>query len=371
MTSGDRQMRVGIISMQRIFNYGSFLQAYALKRIIQARGHDVQFVDINAKEGHIVTQQSKVQRLFERLKKCDEYLLRRMLDSRKNKLLNDLLKREQSCYLGLCENHMTEAGCDAVIIGSDEIFNCSSVSQWGIDGQRFGNIPAVGTVISYAASCGHTDLSYMADEDRQEVVSGLQRLKYISVRDKNTYDFVKSVSGREAEINLDPVLIYDFQEEICKGEADLVPDFPYMIVYAYHNRIESAEEIKAIKGYAQERGLRTIAIGGSLPWCDEFKVLKPFQVLAYFKHASCVVTDTFHGTVFSIKLNKPFAVIVRESNANKLDDLIDRLDAGAHKVKDMKKLKSILDLTDDNERSNAIITAEIKHTYTYLENAGL
>lgn len=111
----------------------------------------------------------------------DRYIFRRVSDSKKNKQLIGLLKREQSHYLGLNDTHMTEAGCDAVIIGSDEIFNCSSHSLWGINGQRFGNIPGVGTIISYAASCGYTDVSYLASEDRQEVIDGLKKLNYISV----------------------------------------------------------------------------------------------------------------------------------------------------------------------------------------------
>lgn len=71
--------------------------------------------------------------------------------------------------------------------------------------------------------------------------------------------------------------------------------------------------------------LKTIAIGGSLPWCDEFAVLTPFQVLAYFKNAQCIVTDTFHGTVIAAKFNKPVAIIIRDSNYNKLWDLVERL----------------------------------------------
>ena len=363
-------MRVGIISMQRIYNYGSFLQAYALKRMMENRGHDVSFADINAKKDYAPAKQGRLQRTLERMKKFDRYIFRRVSDSKKNKQLIGLLKREQSHYLGLNDTHMTEAGCDAVIIGSDEIFNCSSRSLWGINGQRFGNIPGVGTIISYAASCGYTDVSYLASEDRQEVIDGLKKLNYISVRDQNTYNFVKAVSGRTAEINLDPVLIYDFHKEQDQIENVSVPKFPYMVVYAYHNRIESIEEINAIKRYAQSRGLRTIAIGGSLPWCDEFVVLTPFQVLAYFKHASCIVTDTFHGTVFSVKFNKPFAVIVRESNANKLDDLIQRLGVEPHKVSDMQKLDAALDMVDDYESTNAIIATEIEHACAYLTGAG-
>lgn len=364
-------MKVGILSMQRIYNYGSFLQAYALKTLLEQRGHEVLFVDIEKKTQCNNKKRTKLQRFIGRVKYIDKFLFRRIQDSKKNEQLNILFKEQQKKYLKLEERNMTSDGCEAVIIGSDEIFNCSPISEWGITEQRFGKIPGVPNVLSYAASCGYTGMDDLDDGNIEIIKDSLACMKGISVRDKNTERFVKELISKSPEMNLDPVLIFDFKDEIARGEQEGIPKYPYMVVYAYHNRIDSPNEINAIKKYAKRHGLKTIAIGGSLPWCDEFVVITPFQVLAYFKHAACVVTDTFHGTVISAKLNRPVAVLVRDSNMNKLDDLLKRLHIGHHKVSDVGQLEQILQFSDNYEECNKIIANECKHTKKYFDVMGL
>ena len=92
----------------------------------------------------------------------------------------------------------------------------------------------------------------------------------------------------------------------------------YMIVYTYPERITNVKEITAIKQFARDKGLKLISIGHYFPWCDEVVVPTPFEVLAYFRDADYIVTDTFHGSIFSIKHNKPFGTIIRTMNNQKL-----------------------------------------------------
>lgn len=364
-------MKVGILSMQRIYNYGSFLQAFALKSLLEKRGHEVCFVDIESKPNHSYLPNAKAQRFNEKIRHFDKYFFCRLKYSKKNRELNHLFYQQQKLFLELNDHHMISEGYDAIVIGSDEIFNCSSKSMWGVTRQRFGEIKHVPIVLSYAASCGNTGLKDVAEEDKTIIKNALKCMDRISVRDQNTREFIKAYTDQEPEVNLDPVLLYDFKEEMALGEREGVPDAPYMIVYAYRNRIESKMEIDAIQTYARQKGWKTIAIGGSQPWCDEFAVISPFQVLAYFKYAKCVVTDTFHGTVFSAMLNKPLAVLVRDSNKNKLEDLLKRLHIEQHKVSDIDQLDRIMRIANNYDLCNKIIEHEQQHACEYLGNIGL
>ena len=363
-------MKIAIISMQRVFNYGSFLQAYGLKTFFENRGHNTGFADIEYKEGYPLSI-SKNSKYIKKIRNIDQYLIKRIIYSRKNRVLNFRFKKWQNKYLGLVDDKMSTNGYDMVVIGSDEIFNCSSTSKWGITAQRFGMIKNISNILSYAASCGYTTRKDIEGNDFKIVKESLLNLRCISVRDQNTFEMVKEVSGRSATYNLDPVLIYDFKKEIELGEKEGIPTYPYMIVYAYHNRINSIDEIKAIKQYAKSNKLKTISIGGSLPWCDEFAVISPFQVLAYFKHAKCIVTDTFHGTIFSAKLNKPFGVIIRNSNKNKLEDLIKRLQIENHQVINMLDLDRILNQKDNYINCNNEIKKGIDNAIKYFEKVGI
>lgn len=361
-------MKIGILSMQRVYNYGSFLQAYALKTVLNKRGHIVGFVDIEKENLKFKPKTTKVQRIVQNL---DKYLIKRILFSKKNDELNDLLKREQRAILSLTDEKMNADGYDMVVIGSDEIFVADPVGPWGMSSQRFGNIPAVKETISYAASCGYSSLADNSDSDINLMKEGLSQLKSISVRDKNSYEIVHNLTGKIPEVNIDPVLLYDFEEELSQGEKMGYPSYPYMVVYAYHNRISSKAEICAIKKYARNKGLKIICIGGSLPWCDEFAVIHPFQVLAYFKHAECIVTDTFHGSVISAKLNRNFVALIRESNKNKLGYLLNMLSLEDRKISDLAELQDKLENGIDFTKCNEIISKEIAHSISYFENCGV
>ncbi|MBE6638181.1 MAG: polysaccharide pyruvyl transferase family protein [Ruminococcaceae bacterium] len=346
-------MRIGIISMHRVRNYGSFLQAYGLKRMLEQQGHGVKFIDIEPSSGDTTKKSSAS--VWKKLRQIDRYIWHRIQFQKIYHASKGMFRKEQKAHLGLEDMVFTAENCDAVVIGSDEIFNCASRGPWKITAKRFGDISSVNRVISYAASCGYTDITYADDTDKQVMERGIANLHAVSVRDENTASFVANFRKDIPYRHLDPVLIYDFAEEVNRVDESKLPLKPYMIVYAYRGRIHQKSEIRAIRAYAKKHGLRLISIGGMQHWCDEYVAPTPFEVLAYFKNAACIVTDTFHGTVISAKYNKSFAVLVRESNANKLEDLLRRLQLEDHAVQSAGDLASILDRETDYTQCNDII----------------
>lgn len=82
------------------------------------------------------------------------------------------------------------------------------------------------------------------------------------------------------------------------------------------------EEVEAIRKYAGSRNLKIISTGFYHGWCDQNIDVDPVNLLAYFKHATEVITDTFHGSVMSIITGAKFAVKTRESNHFKLMNLL-------------------------------------------------
>ena len=104
-----------------------------------------------------------------------------------------------------------------------------------------------------------------------------------------------------------------------------------VILYAYAGRI-SNEEADWIAAYAKKKNLKVYAIGGIQKCADRFVDCSPFEVLAYFRNAEEVITDTFHGSIFSVITHRPFTTLIRKSvgnsygNEEKLSDLLERLD---------------------------------------------
>ena len=117
--------KIGILSMQRIKNYGSFLQAYALKTILQDIGHQVEFVDYHVEQPIIKTDNessNKNDKISKALKslKGDEPLKQKIqyIFHKKN------FGKKYYKLLELTEQPNYNPKLDALIIGSDEVFNC-------------------------------------------------------------------------------------------------------------------------------------------------------------------------------------------------------------------------------------------------------
>lgn len=363
-------MKISILSMQRIHNYGSVLQAYALKKMLESLNHQVDFIDIIPGErieqisdnSKIIKGENYYLKLKEKLYKINS--MKKIKFYFLNKKLDKIFIKSQKELLNLDKNYKKIANdCQGVVIGSDEVFNISPSCSWGISTQLLGDINAP-IVISYAASCGYTKFSDIPESFLISLKKALLNFKTISVRDKNTFNFVKQISGRESNYNLDPVLVYPFNEEI-KGIVLNLKE-PYMIVYAYKNRINDRNEIQAIKKYAQKNKLKIYCIGGEQDWCDEFPIWTPFEVLVGFKNANCIVTDTFHGSIIAAKYNKKFVTIIRESNKNKLIDLLERLNLEERILKNLENLEQCMDKNIEYQSFNELIEFERKRSIEYL-----
>lgn len=323
-------MKIKIMSMQRVVNYGSFMQAYALMQTIRKLGHEVEFVDFRAGTPRHKGEKVKPVRRIEKLRRLPHVLCNLPTYLKKRKFRRDfeaVYKASVTALLGLPEDACYDYACDVFVIGSDEVFNYTQNHAHAYVPALFGNDVDSPWIMSYAASAGYASVADVeSDGMREELAAGFARFRRISVRDENTLELVRHCTGEDPVLVVDPTLIYEFDSEI--GPPLL--NEPYMIVYAYDGRLDSPEEIASVRGIAEPEGLRTVSVGFFHDWCDENRVVTPFELLSLFRHAKYVVTDTFHGTIFSIKNRRPFVSLLRGenrwgSNSNKLGFLLRQL----------------------------------------------
>ena len=356
-------MNIGILSMQKIHNYGSFLQAFSLKLQLEMRGHNVYFIDILPGKQIVSPVQTTVQKKSV-LSKFDKYFFKRIENYFFLKKMAGIHVNDYETYLETTKALPESERFDLVIIGSDEVFNATTPSPWGFSTQLFGNIPNADRVVTYAASCGHT--TFEAAEKygiTKELHEAMQNLSHISVRDQNTEKFTKELTGKQPILHVDPVFISSFDDYIAPAPQRK----PYLLVYAYGNRIHDEKEIAAIKAYAKKRHLDIVSVGMQQRWCKHNISASAFELLAYVKAADCIVTDTFHGTVFSIKYNKRFVSLIRESNRNKLGYLLKHFSLDGRNVENIEHLAAVMDTDIDYQKVNEIIQAEQERSYAYLD----
>lgn len=350
--------KIGIMSMQRIINYGSFLQAYGLKKMIESVSKsEVEFVDYRfgiditdrlkkpqAQKESVVDKVLKNRTPWNYLKKM------RFFKEIERRLIQDLKT------IGVDELNY-DCMVDTLVIGSDEVFNCIQSYPVGYSKQLFGDGYEDNKLVSYAASFGSTCYEDLVGTGiEKEIKIMLSKFAAISVRDENSAYIVKQLLGYAPEIHMDPVLMYDFTQEIAENKTD---EKDYIILYAYTGRL-SREEERYIKAFANRHNKKIICIGHYSNIADKNIICNPLYVFSYFKNADYVITDTFHGTVFSIKMNTKFCTLIRDSNRNKLEALLKKLDKLDRKVEKMEDIEQLYNTEIDFYKTNQIIEQEQK-----------
>lgn len=369
-------MKIGIMSMQRIVNYGSFLQSYSLKKIIEKMGHEVVFVDFHPGKVIVpVKSASKRRRLMRKIVykiKNPRTIIRRkdiIRDEISRQKYNQKFKEELLPILGVGFDDTYNESVDALIIGSDEVFNCLQTNEnVGYSLELFGKNANAKTINSYAASFGNTTIEgikkYGIDK---EISTLLLKFNNLSVRDKNSFNIVTKLTGVIPQYHLDPVFLYDYEEMFPKEK--ILKD--YLVVYAYHSRIKE-NEAKDIKRFAKKSKKKIICLCEPQPILGNYVAATPFEILWYIKNADFVVTDTFHGTVFSIKYNKKFVTYVRDDcshgygNKEKLSDLLNRFELEERSISD-GRIEDIICKDYDYEKVNRIILEERNKSLAYIK----
>lgn len=350
---------IGILSMQRIVNYGSFMQALGLKLLLKEIGYESCFVDYHIGPWYSI-ENFKNTLLYKRFRKLLGIIKKIQSNPERDAITS------QYDILGLDEKYHYREKVDLLIIGSDEVFNyIQSGGNVLYSPELIGYNSRADRIISYAASCGNlTKDKLIRCGKRDEFANAMKRLSAISVRDKNTYSMVKDCTNREALMHLDPVLLADFSEL----EIDNFKLKDYILIYGYTNRF-TTEEGKAIKSYAERCHKKLIALGGSQSFCETTVYCKPMEVFSVFRNASLVITDTFHGTIFSLINNKNVSIIIRdgeEGNTNKLSFLVKQFGIENKVINNIDRMEEIIERKIDYSRVMDIRKKEKVRTLEYL-----
>lgn len=348
--------RIGIMSMQRIVNYGSFLQAYSLKKNIEEiTKKKVEFVDYNV--GNSIVDKKNV--LLNKIKKNMNII--KFYKKRKYvKKLNKAYTNNFLPLLGINEKNYYPSNIESLVIGSDEVFNCLQTYPVGFSLDLFGNNYENINLISYAGSFGFVKYEDIKKHKIDKILAeSFKKFREISVRDENSAHIINALIGKKPVTHLDPVLITSLDKEM----VDNVKYSDFILVYAYSNRINK-EESKIIKEYAKKMKKTIISIGGYQEFADHNLVVNPFELYAYFQKAYLVITDTFHGSIFSIKTHANYYTIVRKSNENKIVDMLTKLGQSNRMISDINRI--FVQTKNDFSLCDRIIEEERKKSIEYL-----
>ncbi len=310
-------MKVGILTHYNVYNMGAQLQMMSLEAYLKELGHEVSILTYEKNFDFLEGEKDRNSASWKALPfYIKHYLFEKgpgltLFNYRKVKAINRSLASHSFAPFD-------KSGCDAVIIGSDEVFSIDVGLNKMMFGYGLGGVPA----IAYAPAFGRTTEDILKEHDCWQLVSdGLKSMFMLSARDSHTRDMIKNMAGRDVPLVCDPVLLYN--GSAFEGTVKPIGK-PYLLVYSYDSNMTDKDEIRAIRSYAEKHHMITVSAGTYHSWCDRNIVCGPVEWYRYFKEAECVVTDTFHGSVVAMKNHCNTAVFIRKSiNAFKLESLLD------------------------------------------------
>ena len=354
-------MNICILSMQKVNNYGSVLQSYCLRKMLIELGHEVHFIDIepNDQQFYMITnyddktfqeeEKHSKNSLTRKLSKIDKYFFNRINNRIRYSTQVRIFDEFRVKNLGISKKDNSDH-YDICVIGSDEMFNCMQKSPWGFTSQMFGDVAQADKKITYAVSCGNTKYEDVPLDVKNIISKALNNLSGISVRDLNTYNFVKKLCDKRIYTHYDPVVVCNLDKEISAAHIKQRSfDKRYCLVYSYPDRIHDMNYIQQIKEFAKRHKLIIVTAGYGQGWISNYINADPFTLLTLFSQASFVITDTFHGTIFAMKYSKRFAIKIQDSNRNKLGDLICKFELDDHVTEDFEDLESIYNTKKDEK----------------------
>ena len=343
-------MRICIVTLYKTINSGSFLQAYALKKYLENNGHEVCFLKIK------YTFKVRLRNFL----KYPKSLIKNGFTGLKI-LFNtnrEFYKMQKMLNLDSYKDVMKKA--DIIVLGSDTIWNIDSENLLKLREVFFGNIFEDKKKISYAASFANAKLEKL--NKYQDIKEGLNNINYISVRDTYSLDIANKLSNKKAYLVCDPTLLLDKKEYnslVSKKENE-----KYIFTYLFSDLSDAQK--KELKDFAKKRGLKIISGTQKYGWCNEKVSNTPDTFLSYINGAEYVITDTFHGTIFSTIFNKNYVVINR--NKKKVNDFITRIKLN-EKLVNNDEFISVLNNEIDYVEINSILSDYRKDSIEFLYKA--
>lgn len=302
-------MRLGIVTIHHVTNYGAVFQAYALSRALRQSGVDVEIVDYRPA---IAVDWYRQPLWKNRRPNLTRHLWQRGFD----RFIDRHLPLGPLQYESSSELCADPPNYDLLVAGSDQIWCTGDGSFRGYDPAFFLDFcrdPEVAK-FSYAASAGNTgDFSGQTAAVRQS----LDEFSAISVRDDRTAELVERTTGRQATVVLDPVFLHDFDELVhdVRPAGDLV---------IFSSRPERFEQLA--QQIARKHRLRIVSLVRPCAWADSnVRSPDPVAWLRAMKGARAILTDYFHGLAISLKFGRPVIADAAPGKANKIADLAERL----------------------------------------------
>ena len=367
--------KVGIVSYNiycNFTNYGSALQTWALSKVINRIGKNVfesvlidYCPDILADKDPLNPMKNMWDADEESRRMCELSLPAIRENFKKfDRFYHERFNRTKVKYTSANFNDVIKEGIDIFVCGSDTIFCIDEFG--GFDDGYYANFLCMknGYTIAYAASFGD---SHFAEEDYATLNERLKNFEAIGIRESDMLNYVREHFNGEVCRNLDPTLLLTTEdyEELTKNVKPFAEKDSYLLLYS--RRYNPAMEEYAEK-ISKELGVKIIEISLRATNVEKHQMFYEAGVeefLSLVKNAAFVVTNSYHGIIFSIQYRRPFVAFSREQGDTKIKELLSLCDiSGRLSIDGSENLSDI-----DYDALHKKISVTRKESLSFLEKS--
>lgn len=300
-------LRTGLITFHFSHHYGAQLQAYATMKAIQGLGHHCEIIDYRlpdaVRASQLYKKSATVRGIVSDAHTTLHYSAFKRRVDRFNTFVAEEMPQTTKRYSCFADLQADPPSYDVYVAGSDQIWNPYIFEDKQFDPSFLLAFAKKGRKIAYGPSFA---VSELPEDKAQQLKEYLEPFSALSVREKRGQALVERCTGRTARVVLDPTLLLR-REDWAKQAAAPKDKKPYILCYFVSDPGAAAPYAKAL---AERTGLPIVQLAGARRKIDGCSQLVfdagPREFLGLFQNADYVVTNSFHGAVFSLQFGRPF-----------------------------------------------------------------
>ena len=369
--------KIAIITLNGYYNYGNRLQNYALQEVLKTYGFNVETILIKSKKENTIAPPLR-QKIYNILKSLFKNTKKGiwLLTHKRERLISEELRTKKFKdftlkYIVEKDLNLSFDNVPANLSDMYDFFVAGSDQVWNPD---FNNISPIYFLtfadahkrLAYAPSFG---ISQLKENVSEKYKIWLNEFNKLSVRENDGAKLIKELTGREASVLADPTMLLSKEKWLEIAASSEKIEKKYLLTY-FLGEISKSDK-KQINDIAKKNNLKII----NLVDIREKSIYRtgPSEFVEYINSCSILCTDSFHGMIFAILLEKPFIAYKRAgawtAMYSRVTTLLDKFNLDCRKSENIVINDQLFNV--DYSHIPPVLDSERKKAFDYLNSCFL
>ena len=315
-------IKIAIVNRTNLKNYGSVLQVYALCESIKNLGYDSEIIweagnvsknyDLRIRKiistgVKLLTHPRLISSTFSNVKYVQQHAISEKTIEMFDRFVDLFVKRKFYPVKKMKKNQVGEI-YDKFVCGSDQVW-CTTTTY--VDPLMYLRFVPKEKRIAYAPSLGR---NYIPSYNARQIRKYVNEIPYVSVREYTGKKLIRDLTGRDVPVVVDPTFLL---HKLKWDEVKIEPSINQEYFLCYFLSMPTQQTQEKILKYIEQTGKIVVALNSKLEFIEKkvqviYPDCGPQEFIGYVSKANCVLTDSYHGMLFSIIYQRQFWSIERE-----------------------------------------------------------